>query len=134
MRGVLKSFSFFAICTMLALSPLASEAATSPAKSETAVLAGGCFWGMEDVFESLRGVTDVVSGYSGGDKATAQYEQVSTGTTGHAESVQIHFAPAIVSYRTLLDVYFSVALHPTELERQGPDDGSQYRSVIFYSN
>jgi peptide-methionine (S)-S-oxide reductase len=101
---------------------------------ETAVLAGGCFWGMEGVFESLKGVTNVVSGFSGGSALTAHYEVVSTGVTGHAESVQITYDPARISYRQLLAVYFTVAHDPTELNRQGPDEGSQYRSVIFYAN
>ncbi len=103
-------------------------------KSETAVLAGGCFWGMEGVFESLKGVSAVVSGYSGGSAATAHYEIVSTGNTGHAESVQIKYDPSKISFGQLLKVYFSVAHDPTELNRQGPDWGTQYRSEIFYTN
>jgi peptide-methionine (S)-S-oxide reductase len=98
---------------------------------QTAVLAGGCFWGVEAVFERLNGVSNVVSGYAGGSKATAHYEVVSTGTTGHAESVQIAYDPAQISYGTLLKVFFSVAHDPTELNRQGPDEGTQYRSSIF---
>jgi peptide-methionine (S)-S-oxide reductase len=111
-------------------------AAVSPPQSnlETTVLAGGCFWGMEAVFESLRGVKKVVSGYAGGAAATAHYEMVSTGTTGHAESVQITFDPKQISYGELLKVFFSVAHDPTELNRQGPDDGAQYRSAIFYTS
>ncbi|MGE5320749.1 MAG: peptide-methionine (S)-S-oxide reductase MsrA [Hyphomicrobiaceae bacterium] len=101
--------------------------------AQTAVLAGGCFWGMEGVFEHVKGVTRVVSGYSGGDAATATYPQVSTGRTGHAESVQISYDPARISYGQLLKVFFSVAHDPTELNRQGPDRGTQYRSVIFYT-
>jgi peptide-methionine (S)-S-oxide reductase len=101
---------------------------------QTAVLAGGCFWGVEAVFEHLKGVTDVVSGFAGGDKSTAHYETVSTGKTGHAESVKITYNPAQISYGQLLKVYFSVAHNPTELNRQGPDTGSQYRSAIFYMN
>jgi peptide-methionine (S)-S-oxide reductase len=108
-------------------------AATKPTL-QTAVLAGGCFWGMEDVFENVRGVTNVVVGYSGGTKATADYETVSSGQTGHAESVQITFDPSKVSYKTLLDVYFTVAIDPTQLNSQGPDTGTQYRSVVFYAN
>jgi peptide-methionine (S)-S-oxide reductase len=100
---------------------------------QTAVLAGGCFWGVEGVFERLTGVTNVVSGYAGGAKATARYEIVETGTTGHAESVQITYDPAKISYGTLLKVFFAVAHDPTELNRQGPDEGTQYRSSIFYS-
>src|SRR6478672_6642223 len=90
---------------------------------QTAVLAGGCFWGVQGVFEHMRGVTKVLSGYSGGEKATAQYETVSSGRTGHAESVQIVFDPKEVSYGELLQVYFSVVHDPTELNRQGPDTG-----------
>ena len=101
---------------------------------QTAVLAGGCFWGMEDVFEKLQGVSAVEVGYSGGSAATANYETVSGGTTGHAESVRITFDPARISYDTLLDVYFRVAHDPTERDRQGPDDGTQYRSSIFFAN
>ncbi len=103
-------------------------------KSETAVLAGGCFWGMEGVFESLKGVSEVVSGYAGGNADTAHYEIVSTGNTGHAESVRIKYDPSKISYGQLLKVYFSVAHDPTELNRQGPDWGTQYRSEIFYTN
>jgi len=103
-------------------------------KSEIAVLAGGCFWGMEGVFESLKGVSEVVSGYAGGSAKTAHYEIVSTGTTGHAESVRITYDPSQISYGQLLKVYFSVAHDPTELNRQGPDSGTQYRSEIFYTN
>jgi peptide-methionine (S)-S-oxide reductase len=99
--------------------------------TETAVLAGGCFWGVQAVFEHVKGVTKVVAGYSGGAKATASYDQVTTETTGHAESVQISFNPKLVTYGTLLRVYFSVAHDPTELNRQGPDDGTSYRSEIF---
>jgi peptide-methionine (S)-S-oxide reductase len=101
---------------------------------QTTVFAGGCFWGMEGVFEHVKGVTNVVSGFAGGSAATAHYEQVSTGTTGHAESVQISYDPARVSYGQLLQVFFSVAHDPTELNRQGPDTGTQYRSAIFYAN
>jgi peptide-methionine (S)-S-oxide reductase len=118
----------------LALALLAG--ALSPVQAaphlEKAVLAGGCFWGVEAVFEQLRGVTNVVSGFSGGNKLTAHYEVVSTGMTGHAESVEITYDPAQISYRQLLDVYFTVAHDPTELDYQGPDHGSQYRSSIFY--
>src|SRR5471030_314477 len=99
-----------------------------------AVLAGGCFWGVEAVFEHLKGVTDVVSGYAGGSANTAHYEMVGTGRTGHAESVQIAYDPSQISYGKLLQVYFSVAHNPTELNRQGPDEGTQYRSAIFYQS
>ncbi|MGI8493692.1 MAG: peptide-methionine (S)-S-oxide reductase MsrA [Pyrinomonadaceae bacterium] len=100
---------------------------------QTAVFAGGCFWGLEAVFEHVKGVSDVVSGYSGGSKETADYETVSTGETGHAESVKVTFDPAQVSYEQLLKVFFAVAHDPTELNRQGPDTGTQYRSAIFYA-
>lgn len=102
--------------------------------SQTAVFAGGCFWGVEAVFEHVRGITRVVSGYAGGRAETAQYERVSAGDTGHAESVRITYDPARVSYGQLLKVFFSVAHDPTELNRQGPDRGTQYRSAIFFAN
>ena len=102
--------------------------------SQTAVLAGGCFWGIEAVFEHVKGVTDVRSGYSGGSAATAQYEKVGTGRTGHAEAVKVTYDPSQISYGQLLKVFFSVAHDPTELNRQGPDVGKQYRSAIFYAN
>jgi peptide-methionine (S)-S-oxide reductase len=101
---------------------------------ETAVVAGGCFWGVEAVFERLKGVNDVVSGFAGGEKNTAHYEQVSGGRTGHAESVKITYDPSQITYGELLKVYFAVAHDPTELNRQGPDRGTQYRSAIFYAN
>ena len=101
---------------------------------QTAVLAGGCFWGVEAVFEHVKGVSDVRSGYSGGSTENAQYEDVGTGETGHAESVRITYDPAQITYGQLLKVFFSVAHDPTELNRQGPDTGTQYRSAIFYAN
>lgn len=101
------------------------------AASETATLSGGCFWGMQGVFEHVKGVERVVAGYTGGAAATAQYETVSTGTTGHAESVQITFDPKVISYGKLLQIYVSVAADPTELNYQGPDQGTQYRSEIW---
>lgn len=101
---------------------------------QTAVLAGGCFWGVAGVFERVKGVTDVVSGFAGGEKSTAHYERVSEGDTGHAESVKITYDPAQVTYGQLLKIYFAVAHDPTELNRQGPDHGTQYRSAIFYTN
>jgi len=109
-------------------------AATDPANTgehEVAVLAGGCFWGQQGLFEHVKGVTKVVAGYSGGGKATAIYDRVSDGDTGHAESVQITFDPRQVSFGQILRIYFSVAHDPTELNRQGPDTGTQYRSEIF---
>jgi len=103
-------------------------------KTQTAVFAGGCFWGVEAVFEHTKGVKDVVSGYAGGDAKTAQYETVGTGATGHAESVQVTYDPSQVSYEQLLKIYFLIAHDPTQLNRQGPDTGTQYRSAIFYVN
>src|SRR5438876_2167662 len=102
--------------------------------SQTAVLAGGCFWGVEAVFERLQGVTDVVSGYAGGSQSTAHYLMVGSGRTGHAESVQITYDPTRISYGKLLQIFFAIAHDPTELNRQGPDEGTQYRSAIFYSS
>jgi peptide-methionine (S)-S-oxide reductase len=101
---------------------------------QTAVFAGGCFWGVEAVFEHLKGVSEVVSGYSGGKATTASYETVSTGQTEHAESVKITYDPSQISYDQLLKVFFQVAHDPTQLNRQGPDSGTQYRSVIFFAN
>jgi len=107
----------------------------SPAKAlQTAVFAGGCFWGVEAVFEHVKGAMDVRSGYAGGTKETAEYERVSDGDTGHAESVKVTYDPSKVSYVQLLTVFFSVAHDPTEVDRQGPDRGKQYRSAIFYVN
>ena len=101
---------------------------------QTAVLAGGCFWGVQAVFQHVRGVVSATSGYSGGPAAAAEYEVVSSGTTGHAESVKIVYDPSQITYGQLLKVFFSVAHDPTELNRQGPDMGTQYRSAIFYAN
>lgn len=123
----------FAITTFAATLP---DPATdiAPAKGmETVVLAGGCFWGVEGVFERIKGVQDAVSGYAGGKAATAHYEIVSSGTTGHAESVEVTFDPSQITFGQLLKVYFSVVHDPTELNRQGPDTGTQYRSAIFYT-
>ena len=111
--------------------PLVDEPAQKGATSETAVLAGGCFWGVQGVFQHVKGVSQAVSGYSGGSKASADYETVSSGRTGDAESVEVTFDPSIVSYGQILQIYFSVAHNPTELNRQGPDFGTQYRSAIF---
>jgi len=102
--------------------------------TETAVFAGGCFWGVQAVFQHTAGVLGAVSGYAGGEKGTARYEQVGSGRTGHAESVQVTYDPKQVSFGTLLQVYFSVAHDPTTLNRQGPDSGTQYRSAVFYRN
>jgi peptide-methionine (S)-S-oxide reductase len=113
-----------------------APALDAPAASAvgTAVLSGGCFWGMQGVFEHVRGVEKVVAGYDGGKKATAQYEVVSTGTTGHAESIRIVFDPSQITYGEILRIYFSVATDPTQVNRQFPDEGTQYRSEIFYAN
>ncbi len=106
----------------------------APGRAQTAVLAGGCFWGIQGVFEHVHGVQKVLAGYAGGERATAHYDEVSSGTTGHAESVEITFDPAKVSYGQLLQIAFSVAFDPTQLNRQSPDVGSQYRSVLFYAD
>jgi peptide-methionine (S)-S-oxide reductase len=111
------------------------DAAISTSKTEqTAVVAGGCFWGIQAVFQHVRGVLNATSGYSGGSANTAEYELVSAGDTGHAESVKITYDPSQISYGQLLRVFFSVAHDPTQLNRQGPDSGTQYRSAIFYSS
>lgn len=107
---------------------------TAAPGEQVAVLAGGCFWGMESVFEHVKGVHKVEAGYSGGQASTATYDQVSDGDTGHAESIRVQFDPSQVTYGQLLQVYFSVPVDPTELNRQGPDSGTQYRSAIFYGN
>ncbi|HUO15870.1 MAG TPA: peptide-methionine (S)-S-oxide reductase MsrA [Verrucomicrobiae bacterium] len=114
--------------------PATDEPRASAPGKETAVLAGGCFWGIQAVFQHVKGVISATSGYSGGSAKTAEYETVSTGETGHAESVQIVYDPSRVTYGELLRVFFSVAHDPTELNRQGPDEGTQYRSVIFYGS
>jgi peptide-methionine (S)-S-oxide reductase len=106
-------------------------AAVEPKGTQTAVFAGGCFWGIEGVFERVKGVLSVESGYSGGTKASADYQLVSGGNSGHAEAVRIRYNPAVISYNELLHVFFSVTHDPTQLNRQGPDSGSQYRSAIF---
>jgi peptide-methionine (S)-S-oxide reductase len=111
--------------------PAAASDPASTAATETAVLAGGCFWGQQGMFEHVKGVTRVVAGYAGGERGTATYEQVSSETTGHAESVEITFDPKQVTFGQLLRIYFSVAHDPTELNRQGPDTGTSYRSEIF---
>jgi peptide-methionine (S)-S-oxide reductase len=111
-----------------------ADAPPGEATSAVVVLAGGCFWGVQGVFQHVKGVTSAVSGYAGGDKKTADYEMVSGGRTGHAESVQVTFDPRQISYGRLLQVFFSVVHDPTELNRQGPDTGTQYRSAIFPAN
>ncbi|MBI3477877.1 MAG: peptide-methionine (S)-S-oxide reductase MsrA [Acidobacteria bacterium] len=113
----------------------ALDASVAPTPGEqTAVVSGGCFWGIQAVFQHVKGVISATSGYSGGEAKTAQYELVSTGETGHAESVKITYDPSKITYGQLLRIFFSVAHDPTQLNRQGPDDGTQYRSSIFYSN
>ncbi|WP_329740593.1 peptide-methionine (S)-S-oxide reductase MsrA [Dyella sp. A6] len=114
--------------------PAVDAPQATPHGDRTAVLAGGCFWGMQLVFEHVRGVRHVWAGYSGGSAATAHYFDVSDGNTGHAESVKIRFDPSVISYGQLLKVFFAVAHNPTELDRQGPDSGTQYRSEIFYTS
>src|SRR6266850_201906 len=114
--------------------PVLDAPLASSKGEQTAVLAGGCFWGIEAVFEHVKGVISVSSGYSGGPADSAHYEMVSEGNTGHAESVRIKYDPSQISYGQLLKVYFAVAHDPTELNRQGPDTGTQYRSAIFCSN
>jgi peptide-methionine (S)-S-oxide reductase len=130
------------LCTVAAIPAIAAPAAPLPApmldtpKSagalQTAVLAGGCFWGVQGVFQHVQGVRGVLAGYAGGDESTAHYHLVSSGTTGHAESVEIKFDPQAISYGEILRIFFSVVHDPTELNRQGPDAGPQYRSEIFY--
>lgn len=130
---ILAAMSF--ACTVAAVGttePAIVEAANG--KYQTAVFAGGCFWGVEAVFEHVRGVTDVKSGYAGGKKENATYDAVSGGDTGHAEAVIVTFDPAKVSYIQLLTVFFSVAHDPTELNKQGPDHGTQYRSAVFFTD
>lgn len=117
--------------TALVVPPPATEAPAQATGLETAVLAGGCFWGIQAVYQHVKGVTNAVSGYAGGAQKDAYYEIVGSGRTGHAESVQVTFDPRVVSYGKILQIYFSVAHDPTQLNRQGPDSGTQYRSEIF---
>src|SRR5438045_8141734 len=114
--------------------PVVDAPRASIAAKQTAVISGGCFWGVQAVFQHVKGVISATSGYSGGSAQTAEYETVSTGQTGHAESVEIVYDPLQITYGELLRVFFSVAHDPTQLNRQGPDEGTQYRSAIFYSN
>ncbi len=125
MKNVLRLLAFGAV--------FAALLGAAPPPRERIVLAGGCFWGMQAVFEQLRGVTSVVAGYAGGSKETAHYDIVGGGATGHAESVEITYDPAQIGFKDILDVYFLVAHDPTQLNRQGPDEGTQYRSEIFYT-
>ncbi len=119
---------------LIGSSMTAVDAANPPKNPQVAIFAGGCFWGVEAVFEHVKGVSEAVSGYAGGKAQTAQYETVSSGQTGHAESVKVIYDPTQISYNQLLQVYFLVAHDPTQLNRQGPDWGSQYRSAIFYTS
>jgi peptide-methionine (S)-S-oxide reductase len=128
------TFLILTLPFLFAGAALAEPAKPADTRTQTAVLAGGCFWGVEGVFEHMRGVQNVVSGYAGGDSGTATYNKVGTGRTGHAESVQITYDPNEVSYGDILRVFFSVAHDPTQLNRQGPDTGPQYRSAICYAN
>jgi peptide-methionine (S)-S-oxide reductase len=145
LNGILASVLVLSAVSWIARAAPGAEAAVAvpapaldnpkqPGALQTAVVAGGCFWGVQGVFEHVHGVRKVLAGYSGGAGLTAHYQDVGTGMTGHAESVQITFDPAEVSYGQLLQVYFSVAHDPTQLNRQGPDSGSQYRSSIFYAD
>ncbi|HEY7405758.1 MAG TPA: peptide-methionine (S)-S-oxide reductase MsrA [Candidatus Angelobacter sp.] len=141
-------YSIYAVVLLLLASTLACRASSAvklpnPATddplnkthgTQTVVLAGGCFWGIQAVFEHVKGVSSVTAGYSGGSAQSAQYEIVSSGNTGHAESVRIVYDPSQISYGQLLKVFFSVAHDPTELNRQGPDEGTQYRSAVFYAD
>jgi len=129
--GVASRLTPSAAETARTVPPPALDEVSSSATPEVAVLAGGCFWGVQGVFQHVDGVTGAVSGYAGGEAKTAEYETVSRGWTGHAESVQITFDPRRISYGRILQIYFSVAHDPTELNRQGPDTGTQYRSAVF---
>lgn len=142
---LLRTLAVFLLGTTLACSAVTASGVAIPDPTldaplattkgeQKAVFAGGCFWGIEAVFEHVKGVVDVTVGYSGGTAKTANYEPVSTGKTGHAESVQITYDPSQITYGQLLKVFFAVAHDPTELNRQGPDSGTQYRSAIFYAN
>ena len=123
--------SFAAEAAVVIPAPADDVAATSAPAMQTAVFAGGCFWGVQGVFQHVKGVTNAVSGYAGGDASTAKYDTIGSGRTGHAEAVRISYDPKQVSYGKLLQIYFSVAHNPTELNRQGPDTGTQYRSTVF---
>ena len=141
MNRHLRAVPFLALLSLAAIAAIADvpghaaeSAPSSAGAQQTAVFAGGCFWGVDAVFKHVKGVDRVVSGYAGGGASTAQYEVVSTGTTGHAESVEVTYDPSQVSYDDLLKVFFYAAHDPTELNRQGPDTGTQYRSAIFFTN
>jgi peptide-methionine (S)-S-oxide reductase len=144
--SLLRLLAIFVLCAAVACSatttattvgipdPAVDAPLASVKGEQTAVLAGGCFWGIEAVFEHVKGVTNVTSGFAGGTRSTANYETVSEGVTGHAESVRITYDPSQITYGQLLKIFFAVAHDPTELNRQGPDTGTQYRSAIFYAN
>ncbi|MGC2164398.1 MAG: peptide-methionine (S)-S-oxide reductase MsrA [Gallionella sp.] len=138
--SVIGNFALSGGAILMLCSTLSFAAPTQPASGklsgteQTAVFAGGCFWGVDAVFKHVKGVSNVSSGYAGGSAENAHYELVSNGNTGHAESVRVIFDPSQVSYGKLLDVFFGVAHDPTELNRQGPDQGTQYRSAIFYTS
>jgi len=134
MMGIAWHATIYAAEAAVVIAPPAIDNPKAAGPPQTAVLAGGCFWGVQGVFEHVRGVQRVIAGYAGGDRATAQYETVSSGTTGHAESVKITFDPAQISFGQILQIAFSVVYDPTQLNRQGPDVGSQYRSEIFYAD
>ena len=131
---ILKLPSLYGAEAPVTIAPPAMDNPKAAGGPQTAVLSGGCFWGVQGVFEHVHGVKQVISGYAGGDKSTARYDEVSTGNTGHAESVRITFNPAEISYGQLLQVFFSVAHDPTQLNHQYPDVGTQYRSSIFYAD
>lgn len=135
-RAALRAFALlsFAAAPASAVFPTAAAEAPPAAQLDTVVFAGGCFWGVQGVFQHVKGVVSVTSGYSGGTVANPSYEQVSSGRTGHAEAVRVIYDPSKVSYARLMEVFFSVAHDPTELNRQGPDVGTQYRSAVFYTN
>jgi peptide-methionine (S)-S-oxide reductase len=130
----MQTFNYLFSSVLIIFSLGAFSTAGAALNEQTAVFAGGCFWGVDAVFKHVKGVSNVESGYAGGNADTAHYEEVSGGHTGHAESVRVRFDPAKVSYEQLLQVFFSVAHNPTELNRQGPDTGTQYRSAIFYTS
>jgi peptide-methionine (S)-S-oxide reductase len=130
----MRIINYFFSGVLLVFSSGAFSSASAASAEQTAVFAGGCFGGVDAVFKHVKGVLNVESGYAGGNAATAHYEMVSEGNTGHAESVRVRFDPARISYQQLLQVFFSVAHDPTELNRQGPDSGTQYRSAIFYTS
>ena len=135
-RSAALVLSLLAVPVVLAAQTRGTTAVSraAPARADTAVFAGGCFWGVEGVFEHLKGVTSATAGYAGGSTTAPSYEQVGSGGTGHAESVQVVFDPSQISYGQLMQVFFVVAHDPTQLNRQGPDVGPQYRSAIFYRN